>query len=69
MRTPDEQTQNTNATKKLQRNTHTNRQKKQSKKQGLATLVNYKRLEKHKQHFTNERSAFCGNIRNMEKKY
>lgn len=43
--------------------------KKQSKKQGLATLVNYKRLEKHKQHFTNERSAFCGNIRNMEKKY
>lgn len=39
------------------------------KKQGLATLVNYKRLEKHKQHFTNERSAFCGNIRNMEKKY
>lgn len=43
--------------------------KKQSKKQGLATLVNYKRLEKHKQHFTNDRSAFCGNIRNMEKKY
>lgn len=31
MRTPDEQTQNTNATKKLQRNTHTNRQKNKAK--------------------------------------
>lgn len=31
MRTPDEQTQNTNATKKLQRNTHTNRQKTKQK--------------------------------------
>lgn len=66
MRSSDEQTQNTNATKKLQRNTHTNRQKTKQKTRPRCS-GELQEVRSQKQHFTKERSAFCGNIRNMKK--